>query len=437
MSWLNAYKAKVTDARTALERSIKSGDKVMLNANCGEPQTLSEALGEYAPSLRDVEVVQLLTMGQAGYVRADLYGHLRLNALFVGPSVRAAVNNGAADFTPIFLSEIPGLFSSDKLPLDVCLVQVSPPDEHGFCSFGVSVDIVKPAAESSRIVVAEVNGQMPRTLGDAFIHVSKLSHVVESDRAILELKREQFSDVHFRIGSHIAELIDDGTTLQLGIGAIPDAVLSQLKDKRHLGVHTEMFSDGVMELFEAGVITNEKKSLHPGKIVTSFVMGSRRLYDFIDNNPVVEMHPSHYTNDPFVIAQNANMVAINSAISVDLTGQVNSDSIGAEIYSGIGGQVDFIRGASRAKGGKAIIALPSTAKKGELSRIVPALAPGAGVVTSRGDVHYVVTELGVAQLHGKSIRQRARALINIAHPKFREELERYAFERSWLRPHDR
>jgi 4-hydroxybutyrate CoA-transferase len=277
---------------------------------------------------------------------------------------------------------------------------------------------------------------MPRTLGDAFIHVSKLTHVVESDRPIIQLPREPFTEDHQRIGTHIAELIEDSATLQLGIGAIPDAVLAQLKGKRHLGVHTEMFSDGVMELFETGVITNEKKTLHAGKIVSSFVMGSRRLYDFIDNNPVVEMHPSQYTNDPFIVAQNHNMVAINSAISVDLTGQVNSDSIGPIFYSGIGGQVDFVRGASRAPNGKAIIALPSTAKDGQLSRIVPRLLQGAGVVTSRGDVHYVATEYGVVDLHGKSIRQRARALINIAHPRFREELERFAREQKYLRANE-
>jgi len=433
MSWLDAYKSRVTDARSALERSIRSGGRVILNGNCGEAQTLAEALSQIAPSLRDVQLVQLLAMGRADFV---LPGHpecLRLNALFIGPSVRDAVNAGDADFTPIFLSEIPKLFAAGgPLPLDVCLVQVSPPDEHGFCSFGVSVDIIKPAAECSRIVVAEVNAQMPRTLGDAFIHVSKLTHVVESDRRLLELPRQPFTEVHERIGYHIAELIEDGSTLQLGIGAIPDAVLSQLKQKRHLGVHTEMFSDGVMQLFEAGVITNEKKTLHPGKMVASFVMGSRELYDFIDNNPVVEMHPSHYTNDPFVIAQNDNMVAINSAISVDLTGQVNSDSMGSRFYSGIGGQVDFVRGASRAKNGKAFIALPATAKSETLSRIVPTLAEGAGVVTSRGDVQYVATEFGVVNLHGKSIRQRARALINIAHPKFRDELERFAREHHYL-----
>ncbi|MFH1130439.1 MAG: acetyl-CoA hydrolase/transferase C-terminal domain-containing protein [Pseudomonadota bacterium] len=433
MNWLSAYKAKIVDARTALERSISSSNRVMLNANCAQPQTLVEALSEIAPDLRDVEVVQLLALGKSNYVRSELYGHVRLNALFVGPGVRSAVNAGDADYTPIFLSEIPNLFKNGTLPLDVSLIQVSPPDEHGFCSFGLSVDIIKPAAENSKIVIAEVNPQMPRTLGDSFIHVSKLSHVVETDRPVLELPREQFTDVHKRIGQHIAKLIEDGSTLQLGIGAIPDAVLGELKDKRHLGIHTEMFSDGVMELFEAGVITNERKTLHPGKIISSFIMGTRPLYDFINNNPVVEMHPSHYVNDPFIIAKNDNMVSINSAISVDLTGQVNSDSMGTSFFSGIGGQVDFVRGAARSKNGKAILAFPSTAKNGALSRIVATLAPGAGVVTSRGDVHYVATEYGVALLHGKTIRERARALINIAHPKFRDELEKFAREQNYLK----
>jgi len=295
MSWLEIYKSKIVDPKTALERTISAGDRVILNANCGEPQTLAAALTELAPDLRDVEVLQLLALSKADYVREDLQGHLRLNAMFVGPGVRKAVNAGDADYTPVFLSEIPGLFTTGKLPIDVALVQVSPPDEHGFCSFGVSVDIIKPACESSKMVVAEVNQQMPRCLGDSFIHVSKLTHVVESDRPVLELPRPTFTDVHRRIGMHIADLIDDNATLQLGIGAIPDAVLSFLKEKRHIGIHTEMFSDGVMDLFEAGVITNEKKSLHPGKIVTSFIMGSRELYDFVDNNPVVEMHPSQYT----------------------------------------------------------------------------------------------------------------------------------------------
>ncbi len=433
MSWIEAYQSKITDAHTALEQSIKAGDRVILNANCGEPQTLAEALSEIAPTLRDVEVTQLLALGRADWVRQDLQGRLRLNAMFIGPAVRDEVNAGDADYTPVFLSEIPALFAGGELPLDVTLVQVSPPDEHGFCSFGVSVDIIKPAAESSRVVVAEVNARMPRTLGDAFIHVSKLTHVVQSDRPLLELPREPFTDVHRRIGSHISQLIEDGATLQLGIGAIPDAVLSQLHDKRHLGVHTEMFSDGVVELFERGVITNERKTLHPGKIVSAFAMGTRALYDFIDNNPVVEMHPCNHTNDPFIIAQNAKMISINSAISVDLTGQVNSDSMGTRFYSGIGGQVDFVRGAVRSPGGKSIIAFPATAQGGKVSRIVPTLAPGAGVVTSRGDVHYVATEYGVAYLHGKTIRERARALINIAHPRFREELERFAREQRYIK----
>jgi acetyl-CoA hydrolase len=432
MSWVDKYRSKIVDPHTALERTISSGVRVMLNANCGMPQTLAEALAEMAPDLRAVEVLQLLALGKADYVKPELRDNLRLNAFFVGPGVRKAVNQGDADYTPVFLSEIPALFEPDRLPVDVALIQVSPPDEHGFCSFGVSVDIIKPGAEKARAVVAEVNAQMPRTLGDSFIHVSKLNYVVETDRPLLELPRDPFTDVHNRIGTHIAERIDDGATLQLGIGAIPDAVLDQLHDKRHLGVHTEMFADGVMELFEAGVITNEKKTLHPGKIISSFLMGSRELYDFVDNNPVVEMHPSHYVNDPFVIAKNDNMISINSAISVDLTGQVNSDSMGTRFYSGIGGQVDFVRGAIRSRNGKSFIAFPSTAKKGEISRIVPTLLPGAGVVTSRGDVDYVVTEHGVADLHGRSIRERARLLINIAHPRFRDELEKFAKKQNYF-----
>lgn len=432
MSWQETYRKKIIEPRAALERTISSGCTVILSANCGQPQTLVDALAELAPNLRDVRMVQLLALGKVDYVRPELSSNLRTNALFIGPGMRQAVNAGDADYTPVFLSEIPALFKNGTIDLDVALIQVSPPDEHGFCSFGVSVDIIKPAAERARHVVAEVNRQMPRTLGDCFIHVSKLDCVVEADRPLMELPPEPSSALYERIGSNIAELIEDGSTLQLGIGAIPDAVLSQLKHKRHLGIHTEMFADGVVELFEAGVITNERKTLHPGKIVTSFVMGSKRLYDFVDNNPVVEMHPSDYVNDPFVIAKNDKMISINSAISIDLTGQVNSDSMGTTFYSGIGGQVDFVRGAQRSAGGKAFLAFPSTAKKGELSRIVPTLAPGAGVVTSRGDVDYVVTEFGAVRLHGKSIRERARALINIAHPDFRDELERFAREQRYI-----
>ncbi|MCC6751078.1 MAG: acetyl-CoA hydrolase/transferase family protein [Deltaproteobacteria bacterium] len=427
MSWLERYNDRKTDALTALRLAIKPGSRVFLNANCGEPLALSAALAEVAPTLSNVEIVQLLALGEAPYVKPELVSRLRLNALFIGPGVREAVNAGHADYTPIFLSEIPALFRGGPLPIDVALIQVSPPDEHGFCSFGVSVDICKPAAEAAKVVVGEVNARMPRTLGDAFIHVSKLTHVVEVDRPVRELPAEPFTDVHRRIADFVAGLVEDGATLQLGIGAIPNAVLLALRSHRHLGIHTEMFSDGVIELFEAGVITNEKKTLHAGKIISSFAMGSQKLYDFMDNNPVVEMHPSDYTNDPFVIAQNHKMVAINSAISVDLTGQVNADSIGTRLYSGFGGQVDFIRGAARSKGGRPIIALPSSAKNA--SRIVPLLAEGAGVVTTRGDVHYVVTEYGVASLHGLSIRERAEALIAIAHPDHREGLMKAAQER--------
>jgi acetyl-CoA hydrolase len=314
----------------------------------------------------------------------------------------------------------------------VALIHVSPPDEHGFCSFGIEVGVTKPAAHAARIVIAEVNDQMPRTLGDSFIHVSKIDYAVPVSYKLPELPLGEVTELNKRIGQHVAELIEDGSTLQMGIGGIPDGVLLFLRDKRDLGIHTELFSDGVVELVERGVVTNEKKTLHPGKIIAGFLLGTQRLYDFVDNNPVVELHPTDYVNDPFLIAQNEKMVAINSAIEVDLTGQVCADSIGSRLYSGVGGQVDFIRGAARSKGGKPIIALPSTAKNDTISRIVPTLKPGAGVVTTRNDVHYVVTEYGVAYLHGKTIRQRVQALINIAHPKFRDELTHFAKEQHWL-----
>jgi acetyl-CoA hydrolase len=362
----------------------------------------------------------------------ELSASFRHNAFFIGSNVREAVNEGRADFTPIFLSEIEALFESGQMPIDVALIHVSPPDEHGFCSFGVGVEVTKTAAMKAEYVIAQVNPQMPRALGDSFIHVSNVTYFVPVDTPILELPRVRMGEEHAQIGQNVAELIRDGDTLQMGIGAIPDAVLAFLKDRRDLGVHTEMFSDGIVELVEAGIITGAKKTLHPGKMVASFVLGSRRLYDFLNNNPLVELHPSYYVNDPFVIAQNRNMVAINSALQVDLTGQVVADSIGHTFYSGIGGQVDFIRGSARSKGGRPIIALLSTAKNGEISRIVSEIDPGAGVVTSRGDVHYVVTEYGVAYLHGKTIRERAKALINIAHPAFREDLTRQARELHYL-----
>jgi len=347
--------------------------------------------------------------------------------------VRAAVNAGRADFVPIHLHEVSELVLSGIMPIDVCLIQLSPPDEHGFCSYGAGVDATKTAVEQASVVIAMVNQKMPRTLGDSFVHISKLTHIVEADEPLLELPMAaEISDVSRKIGEHIASLIPDGATLQMGIGEIPDAVLLFLDDKKHLGVHTEMFSDGLVDLFEAGVVTNEQKTLHRGKIVTSFVIGTKRAFDFVDNNPFMEFHPNEYVNDPFVVARNDKMVAINSAISVDLTGQVCADSIGTSIYSGFGGQVDFIRGATRSKGGKPIIALPSTAKGGTLSRLVDTLLPGSGVVTTRADVNYVVTEFGIADLWGRSLRERARRLINIAHPDFREELERAARERNLL-----
>jgi acetyl-CoA hydrolase len=432
MIWSEGYRHKVTSAEAAV-RAVGSGDHVWLHAGCNNPEELVSALVARASELRDVEVTHLMTFGKAPHVDAASAGAFRHRALFAGSNVRAAINDGRADWVPVFLSEIPGLVRSRVIPVDVAFVQISPPDEHGFCSYGVGVECTKAAAESARAVVALVNRQMPRSLGDCFIHVSRLTHVVEIDRPVIELPQSTgVSDVSRAIGKNVADLIENGATLQMGIGEIPDAVLLYLKHKRDLGIHTEMFSDGVVELFESGVITGEAKTLHKGKIVASFVLGSKRTFKFLDNNPFVEFHPSDYVNDPFVIAQNDKMVAINSAISVDITGQVCADSMGRQIYSGFGGQVDFIRGASRSQGGRPIIALPSTARDGAVSRIVDVLAEGAGVVTSRGDVHYVVTEHGVADLRGRSLRERAAALIACAHPDFRDELRCAAKKRRLL-----
>lgn len=419
-NWMDAYRSKVVSAEAAAA-DIQSGQRLFLSGNCAVPQSLLAALVERAPELQGVEICQVLTVGPTEYVRPEMAGHLRVNTLFISANVRPAVNEGRADFTPCRLSEIPLLFSSGRLPLDAALIQVSPPDEHGFCSFGIEVGVTKTAAAHARRILAEVNPQMPRTLGDSFIHISKLTRIVPVEAPLPELPMGQSTELTRRIGKHVADLIEDGATLQMGIGAIPDGVLPHLRDRRHLGVHTELFSDGVIDLIEAGVITNERKTLHPGKVVAGFLLGTRRLYDFVDNNPIIELHPSEYVNDPYIIRQNDNMVAINSAIEVDLTGQVCADSLGPRLYSGVGGQLDFIRGAARSKGGKPIIALPSTAKG--LSRIVPVLQTGAGVTTGRNDVHYVITEYGVADLYGKTIRQRAQALIDIAHPDFRAGLE--------------
>lgn len=421
MNWENIYRRKVTDVSSALN-NIQSGNRLYVGGGAGVPVQLTQGLTEKAPDLRDVELTHILTFAKAPYVAPEYSKSFRVNALFIGANVRKAVAEGRADFTPIFLSEVPRLFRNGILPIDVALISVSPPDEHGFCSFGVEVGTTKPAAESARMIIAEVNQQMPRTHGDSFIHVSCLHHIIETNYPIPESPQGGSSDDHLKIGQYIAEMIPDGATLQMGIGSIPDAVLRCLGSHKDLGIHTELFSDGVIEMVENGVITCAKKTFHPGKIVAGFLFGSKKLYEFIDNNPLIEMHPTDYVNDPFNIAQNDKMVAINAALQIDLTGQVCADSIGTHFYSGVGGQLDFIRGAARSKGGLPIIACLSTAKNGTLSRIVPTLNEGAGVVTTRNDVHYVVTEHGVVNLFGKTVRQRAQALIQIAEPKFREEL---------------
>jgi len=416
-AWQERYAEKVVSSEQAVG-CVQHGQRVFIGSGAGAPQTLVDTLSA-REDLTDTEIVHILTLGVASYAHPKLGRRFRHNAYFIGPNVREAVSEGRADYTPIFLGEIPALFKTGRVVIDVAMISVSPPDEHGYCSYGVSTDIVKAAAESANVVIAEVNAQMPRVLGDCFIHVRDIDMLVASDRPILEAVQGQPDELAMRIGRHIADLVEDGATLQLGIGTIPDAVLHYLGDFKNLGIHTEMFSDGVIPLVEKGVVNNSQKTLHRGKIVMTFVMGSRKLYDFIDNNPTIECHPVEYTNDPFVIAQNDSMISINSAIEVDLTGQVCADSLGEMFYSGIGGQVDFVRGASRSRGGKPIIALPATAHNETISRIVPILKPGAGVVTSRGDVHYIVTEYGAAYLHGKNIRERAMALIQIAHPKFR------------------
>ena len=428
--WRKRYSSKVVSAHDAVS-GIRRGQRVFIGSGAAEPQSLVSALAERGGELADNQIIHIRTLGVAPYTESKFSDKFRYNTFFIGDNVRDAVSQGLADYTPIFLSEVPNLFYRGRAPMDVALIQVTPPDEHGFCSYGVSVDIVKSAAETAKQVVAEVNPRMPRTLGDSFIHVDRIHMLVENDVPILEMAVHPPDEVARRIGGHIADLVEDGATLQMGIGTIPDSVLLELTGRRDLGVHTEMVSDGIVQLIEKGVVTGARKTLHRGKVVASFALGTQRLYDFIDDNPMFEFYPNEYSNDPFVISRNARMVAINAALEVDLTGQVCSDSLGTYFYSGIGGQVDFIRGAARSEGGKPVIALPSTALvNGERgSRIVATLKLGAGVVTSRGDVHWVVTEYGAADLHGKTIRERALALIYIAHPDFREDLMREARER--------
>jgi len=421
------FKSKYKTAEEAV-KLINSGDRVFVHSVAAAPQPLVDAMTARASELENIEVIHLHTEGDAPYVKQEYSDTFSTNALFVGANVRKAVNEGSADYLPIFLSEVPGLFRKNILPIDMALVQVSPPDKHGYCSLGVSVDASRAALQSAKKAIALVNPNMPRTHGDGIFHASRFNALVKSDEPLHELNIPEPNEIEQQIGNNCAELVEDGATLQMGIGAIPNAVLKALDGHKDLGIHTEMFSDGVIDLVEKGVINGKKKAKHPEKIVASFVMGSRKLYDFVDDNPMISMLDVAYVNDTAVIRKNPKVTAINSAIEVDITGQVCADSIGTYHYSGVGGQMDFIRGASLSEGGKPIIALPSVTGKGE-SKIVPHLKQGAGVVTTRAHVHYVVTEYGVANLYGRNLHQRAKALIEIAHPDHREELKEAASKR--------
>lgn len=431
MTWLDQYREKLRSADEAVQ-FIKSGDRLYYGGNAAIPMALVRALAKRYEELEHVQLSHVLLLGEDPLSRPEMEGHFRHNSLFVGPADRDAVNAGRADYMPIFLFQIPRLFEEGIVPLDVAMVMVSPPDEHGFMSFGVETLATRTACANAEKVVVQVNELMPRVLGDSFIHVSRVDAIVEATEKLPELEPKPASEVERKIGSYIREMLRDGATLQMGIGGIPDAVYEMADGLKDLGIHTEMLSDGAMRAIERGIVTGQKKTLHQGKVVITFALGTRTLYEYLDNNPLIEAHPVEYVNDPYIVSQNDHMVAINSAIEVDLTGQVCSDSIGSKIYSGFGGQVDFIRGAAHSKGGKPIIALPSTAKGGALSRIVTYLKQGAGVVTTRADVHYVVTEHGVAHLFGRNLRERVEALIEVADPKFREELIRGAKERKLL-----
>ena len=423
MNWKEVYKQKICTAKEAVSH-IHSGDRVVVAHACAEPVVLTDAMTEAAEKYewKEIEVVHMVAMGKAGYCAPEMSAHFRHNALFVGGSTRKAVEEGRADFTPVFFSEVPDLLRND-MHVNAVLMQVSAPDEHGYCSLGVSCDYTKAAAECADIRIAQVNANMPRVLGDNFIHISKLDYIVPEDTELIELQPPKIGEVQKKIGENIASLVKDGDCLQLGIGAIPDAVLMFLKDKKDLGIHSEMFSDGVVDLIQAGVITNKCKQIDQGQCVATFLMGTRKLYDFVDNNPMVQMKPVDIVNDPRVICQNDNVVSINSCVEVDLMGQVCSESVGLKQISGVGGQVDFVRGANMSKGGRTIMAMPATTAKGTISKIVPLLAEGAAVTTSRCDVDYVVTEYGIAKLHGCTLKERARQLIHIAAPEFRESLK--------------
>jgi acyl-CoA hydrolase/GNAT superfamily N-acetyltransferase len=431
--WKQRYADRIETAAAAI-KLIKPGNSIFIGTGCGQPQHLVSALVAHSSHIYDAHIIHLLTMGSAPYTDEKFRERFKMNSFFLADNVRDALARGVGDYTPIFLSDIPEEFESGRIPIDVALVSVSPPGANGLCSLGVSVDIVKAAAANSKFVIAQVNENMPRTLGDSFLHVDKIDVLVPHDEPIIEVPVPEPDDTLREIGRNLARLVEDGSTIECGIGRIPQALAETLRDKKELGVHTEMFSDWIIDLVECGAITCSKKTINRGKVVASFAMGSKRLYDYIDNNPFFEFHPTEYVNDPFVIAQHEKMVGINVGLEIDLTGQVCSDSLGYQFYSGIGGQVDFIRGSARSRGGKAIIAMPSTAKDGTVSRIVPHLTEGAGVVTTRGDVHYVVTEYGIAYLHGKSIRERVLALVSIAHPKFRTELIQAAKKRGYVHP---
>ncbi len=431
MKWMQEYRSKLKSAQEAV-KLVKSGDQIYYSGNAAAPYPVLRALVERKDELKNVILNHVLLIGEDPFSDPSLKDHFRHNSFFVGSADRKAVNEGRGDYVPVFLFQIPRLFQEGIVQLDVAIIQTSPPDKHGFLSLGAEVLASKAAVDNAKIVIAVVNDQMPRLLGDCFVHVSRATAIVESSFPLIELPRQPISEIQQKIAGFIAPLVEDGSTLQLGIGGVPDAVLNLLGGKKDLGIHTEMVSDGVMEAIEKGIITGRKKTIHRGKAVLTFALGTKQLYEYLNDNPLFEAHPSDYTNNPYVVAKHDNLVAINSALEVDLTGQVCSDSIGTYVYSGFGGQVDFIRGAAQSKGGKPIIALQATAKKGTMSRIVPVLKLGAGVVTSRADVHYVATEFGVAYLFGKNVRQRAEALIAVAHPNFRGELEAAAKERKLI-----
>lgn len=430
MSWKEIYNSKIVTADEAV-RAIKSGDRVFMTGNCSVPHRVLNALVQYAPNLENVEICQALTVAGSEYVAPEMEGHLRVNAVFISANVRKAIHEGRADFTPVLLSEVPLLYKNNICPLDVAIIHISTPDRNGYCSYGVESGLTKTAAESAKIIIAQVNQRMPRILGDTLIHVKDLDYIVPVDDPLAELPMEngENGDLVKKIAEHIAERIPDGATMQLGIGGIPNAVLGFLKDKKDLGVHSELFSDGIIDLVESGVVTGARKSIHKNKIIAGFIIGTRRLWDWVNDNPVIELHCTEYVNHPLTVAKNDRMVAINSAIEIDLTGQVCADSIGTKFFSGVGGQMDFIYGASMSKDGLPIIALPSTTTLRDgttVSRIVPMLKPGAGVVTTRNHIHYVATEYGMVDLYGRTIRERTLLLISIAHPNFREDLKKQA-----------